>query len=157
MATRLDLCLGCGIRTAVGDRRSLRSTLSLRRVIPVWAELAEITAKENGMPNLLVAQDCENGFMCRKCFTAFNRFSDLKLLLIDNIKNSLLKRVEQCHGYGAGPPGCSGLHVGEKRSAPSTVDPPASKHRRLEGHPGVARQLQFIPPATQSSPAVAVS
>ena len=48
----------------------------------------------------------QNDFVCRKCFTALTKFSDLQLSLSENITKALLKRAQ-----------VESAHVGEKRAA----------------------------------------
>ena len=142
----MERCLGCGLTTAVGDRRSLNTAYS-NQVIPAWMEIAEATAKDEGVQN--VQMNSESSYMCRKCFGAFCKYASLKGVLMENMKRVLTQRSD-LH------PQDPEVYVGRKRSGEVETSNLCSSKRARLASSSVSRRLEFAPPLMQTSPAVAV-
>ena len=89
---KMERCLGCGLTTTVGDRRSLNTAYS-QQVVPALMEIAEAMAKDEGSVTLRINVQA-NSYMCRKCFGAFSKYVSLKEQLIENMKKVFAQRSD---------------------------------------------------------------
>ena len=79
-------CVGCGtdLHDKVGDRRLLTSHAS-QHIIPTWKEILSKKLRETGITVDFEAI-CSPGYICRKCFRAYDRFERDKTALLDSIE-----------------------------------------------------------------------
>ena len=83
--------VGCGgdLTSRSTDRRSLQRSAS-EHVATVWKALLEnIVDQEGSDTNIDVDEIVSGGRMCRKCFTAYERYQTLGKLLLSNLKKLL--------------------------------------------------------------------
>ena len=79
-------CVGCGtdLHDKVGDRRLLTSHAS-QHIIPMWKEILSKKLCKTGITVDFEAM-CSPGYICRKCFRAYDRFKRDKTALLDSIE-----------------------------------------------------------------------
>ena len=87
-------CVGCGSNVTYksSDRRSLQSANS--QVITLWKALLDHVLNQEELQvdldvDELHSNVLQSGKMCRKCFSAFDRFTTLHNSLIDNMKKAI--------------------------------------------------------------------
>ena len=84
-------CVGCGsdLTSRSTDRRSLQSSAS-EHVATVWKALLEHMVDQEGSDtDIDVDEIVSGGRMCRKCFTAYERYQTLEKSLLSNLKKAL--------------------------------------------------------------------
>ena len=84
-------CVGCGsdLTSRSTDRRSLQSSAS-EHVATVWKALLEHMVDQEGSDtDIDVDEIVSGGRMCRKCFTAYERYHTLEKSLLSNLKKTL--------------------------------------------------------------------
>ena len=84
-------CVGCGsdLTSRSTDRRSLKSSAS-EHVATVWKALLEHMVDQEGSDtDIDVDEIVSGGRMCRKCFTAYERYQTLEKSLLSNLKKAL--------------------------------------------------------------------
>ena len=89
-------CVGCGsdIASRPADRRNLQSSAS-GHVITAWKTLLEYIVDQEGseidVDNIVSGGEdpVRGGRMCRKCFSAYERYQTLQRSLMSNLKKAL--------------------------------------------------------------------
>lgn len=86
-------CFGCGITSRPADRRAL-DTPGSEHVVEVWKAFAE---DEEEFEELLSESSAK---MCRKCFSAYDRYSKLHDTIKENFKRAaeVLRRAPSSSG-----------------------------------------------------------
>ena len=155
--------------------------LPSRHIIPVWKEIFEATAQQQGiiidkvhMESLLRANaESGTGFVCRKCFSAFNKYLEHRVGLVENMKNVISHGPFQFNyvadnshdhqstgSHNDNDSASSDCHAGKKRSGDQSeiANLYSAKRTRVASESqlnSVRRRLNFAP-TMQGSPAVAV-
>ena len=138
-------CLGCNGAADAHDRRLLSGPTS-KPVLSAWKEIIATKVQADRSLETAAAQmesSANSAYLCRKCFTLFDRYQKTKVLLLTNIEPVLSSQ-----------PGQHEL-VGAKRPSAEIEDDStdAIKVARLtQAH--ARRQLSF---SAASSPPVVVS
>ena len=139
------LCLACGeVTSRTSDRRNLRNSSS-QHVIPLWKDLvAEELSKRNQHADLDDLVSGNSGYMCRKCFYAYEKYLKVK-------EELALKAI---HAIDAVIPvtsttSCSTSPSVRKRLPSSAIFPPPSKRMS-------SIQMPLVTASDSKSPDVAV-
>ena len=84
-------CVGCSkdITNVPADRRSLQSAAS-DHVVQTWKALLERVLRQREVDiHIDVDSLVSNGRMCRKCFSAYDRYKTLQASLLSNLKEAI--------------------------------------------------------------------
>ena len=125
-------CIGCGKDTTnlPADRRSLQSAAS-EHIVQTWKALLQHVVSQG---ELDIDSLVSTGKMCRKCFSAYDRYETFQISLLSNLREA--------------------IHVAVPVSSPKRVKLDSSATRRTTTS---VFQLQRPTCSTSTSPDVAVS
>ena len=88
--TAATFCLGCGTSVPTGSYRRLLCSEATQHVLPVWREILGIVLDRSSVVIDEAALLSENrGFICRKCFRAFEAFKAAKEKLLQSANAAL--------------------------------------------------------------------
>ena len=98
-APRLLFCLGCGenVKSHADNRRALQGSVEGERVVEAWrANLDTLQCEveeEQLCVDSLLSKDVSKDKMCRRCFSAFDRYSKLRSSLLENLAKAVKSQV----------------------------------------------------------------
>ena len=118
MASECEIyCVGCGISITPTNRRALAS-LGAENIVQVW--MAILRNEEQAVQDVLSVEDRK---ICRKCFSAYDRYSKLH----DTIQDNMRKAAEV---------------FGVAHTSRSPIVHPVPKRCRLSSRPDNQQMLQ---------------
>ena len=90
MSTTAHYCLGCGTSLPIGSYRRLLCSDATKHVLPVWREVLCAALEIRGV---VIDEESvlseKQGFICRKCFRAFESFKAAKEKLLQSANTAL--------------------------------------------------------------------
>ena len=140
-------CLGCNGAADAHDRRLLSGPTSMS-VLSAWKEIIATKVQADRSLETAAAQvqaSANSAYLCRKCFTLFDRYHKTKGLLLANIEPVLSSQPGQHELVGSKRPSA-------EVDDDSTSTNPVKVARLTQAH--ARRQLSF---SAAASPPVVVS
>ena len=138
-------CLGCNGAADPHDRRLLSGPTSTS-VLSAWKEIIATKVQADRSLETVAAQvqaSANSAYLCRRCFTLFDRYQKTKVLLLANIEAVLSSQPDQHELVGSKRPSAE---IDDDSTNPVKVARLTQAHAR--------RQLSF---SAASSPPVVVS
>lgn len=141
-------CLGCNGAADAHDRRPL-SGASYKSVLSAWKEIIATKVQADRSLETVAAQvevSANSAYLCRKCFTMFDRYQNTKEILLANIEQVLRSSQPSQPGHKL---------VGSKRPSAKLDDysTNSAKVARLNQAHAI-RQLSFSAAAAAPLPVV---